>query len=235
VADHAQALVVELEHRWGVELGGWRTALVTDGDATVCTTTSRVMGHDDLPPGWHYVGPLMEPIARVGHGARPLVYVALGTMFSFNPEPFARVIEALAEEPVDVFVAVGNAPVRDQLGSLPPNVSVHGYVDSRAVLARASVHVTHGGASSVHESIVGGVPMVCLPQGSDHNGWAMQIEALGIGEVVVDGEPAAIRGAVRRLLEDDSPRARVRELSEHLLGFDGAERLDRVVAGLLPS
>src|SRR4051812_35654093 len=33
VAEHAQALVVELEHRWGVELGGWRTALVTDGDA----------------------------------------------------------------------------------------------------------------------------------------------------------------------------------------------------------
>jgi UDP:flavonoid glycosyltransferase YjiC (YdhE family) len=63
----------------------------------------------------------------------------------------------------------------------------------------------------------------------------MQIEALGIGEVVVDAEPAALRGAVRRLLEDDSRRARVRELSEHLLRFDGAERLDRVVAGLLPS
>ena len=77
-----------------------------------------------------------------------------------------------------------------------------------------------------------GVPMVCMPQGSDNAGWAVRIAALGAGEIVAE-EPEAIRGAVRRLLEDDGPRARARELAEHFARYDGAERLDRVVADLL--
>jgi MGT family glycosyltransferase len=222
-----------LEHRWGVELGWWQTALVTDGDVTVCTSTSLFTGKDELPPRWEFVGPLMERIARTERdGSLPLVYVALGTLFSYRVDAFKTIIAALAGEPVEVFVAAGNAPLRDALESLPANVSVHGYIDSRELLARASVHVTHGGASSVHESLVAAVPMICIPQGSDHGGWADRIQAFGAGEVVPE-DPDAIRAAVRRLLHDEEPTLRARELSDHFAAYDGADRLDRVVAGLL--
>jgi MGT family glycosyltransferase len=227
-----QATLRSIELRWGVQLGRWQTALVTDGDATVCTSTSLFTGKDELPPHWEFVGPLLEPIPRADRGRRPLVYVALGTLFSYRVDAFGMIMAALAEEPVDVFVAAASAPVREVLGKLPPNVSVHGYVESREVLARADVHVTHGGASSVHESLAAGVPMVCMPQGSDHHGWAGRIEELGAGEIVPE-DPDAIRASVLRLLEDEGPALRARELSDHFAAYDGAARLDQVVTGLL--
>jgi UDP:flavonoid glycosyltransferase YjiC (YdhE family) len=108
---------------------------------------------------------------------------------------------------------------------------VRGYVDTRAVLARARVHVTHAGGSSVHESLVAGVPMVCMPQGSDNDDWADRVEALGAGVVAEDAD--AIRDAVARLLEDEGPRSRARELAEHFAGYGGGERLERLALDCL--
>jgi MGT family glycosyltransferase len=230
--EHMQRRVRALEDRWGVEMDWWLDTLTAAGHVTACTTTSLIAGHDDLPRGWHYVGPLLDerPAAKPA-GGRPLVYVALGTVFSYRAEAYAPAIAALADEPVDVLLAIPMAEIRESLGPLPRNVSVHGYVDSREVLARATAHVTHAGSSSVHESLMAGVPMACMPLGSDQAWWAARVEALGAGVVAADAE--AIRSAVQRLLEDEGPTTRARELSEHLAGYDGAERLDRMIAELL--
>jgi UDP:flavonoid glycosyltransferase YjiC (YdhE family) len=111
-------------------------------------------------------------------------------------------------------------------------MSVHGVVDSRAALARAAVHVTHGGASSVAESLVAGVPMACMPQGSDHFEWASRVQELGAGETVAE-DPGAVRAAVLRLLRDEAPRAHALELREHFLGYDGERHLMRMVNDML--
>jgi MGT family glycosyltransferase len=218
---------------WGAELGSWGNGYLSAGEMTVSYTTARFAGVDGPEAGWCYAGPLMdaEP-ARGTAAARPLVYVALGTMYNRRAEPFRAVIDALADEPVDVLVAVADSPVRDELGLLPANVSLRGHVDSRAVLARATVHVTHGGASSVSESLLAGVPMVCIPQGSDHFEWASRVEDLGAGAVVPE-EPDAVRAAVVRLLRDDGPRARAEELREHFLAYDGEQRVSRMLETVL--
>ena len=228
------SIVGGLERRWGVELESWRTSFfITTGPTVICPTTSLLTGREKLAPGWHYVGPLMSaaPAGEAG-GDRPLVYVAFGTLFSWSVDPFEAAIEALADEPVDVFVAAGDASIRDRLGPLPRNVSVHGYVDSRALLARASVHVTHAGAGSVQESLLAGVPMVCIPQGADNANWASRVEELGAGETVRQ-DAEAVRAAVRRLLEDGRPRRRAEELGRRLGAYDGAARLLRVVEEVL--
>jgi dTDP-L-oleandrosyltransferase len=228
------SVIERLERRWGVELGPWRAAFfITTGPTVICLTTSLLTGREKLAPGWHYVGPLMgdPPAGKRGSG-RPLIYVAFGTLFSSTVEPFEAAIEALADEPVDVLVAAGDASIRDRLGPLPGNVSVHGYVDSRAVLARASVHVTHAGAGSVQESLLAGVPMVCIPQGVDNANWANRVEVLGAGETVRQ-DPEAVRAAVRRLLEDERPRRRAEELGRRFGAYDGAAHLQRVVEELL--
>jgi MGT family glycosyltransferase len=228
--ERVQESLRRLERRWGIELGPWYAGLITVGPTTACTTTGLVAGREELAPGWHYVGPLMERNPTpVADGGRPLVYVALGTTFSYHADAFAPAIAALGDQPVDVLVAAPAPSARENLGALPSNVSVRGYVDSRAVLARARVHVTHAGGSSVHESLIAGVPMVCMPQGSDNVDWADRVEALGAGVVAEDAD--AIRDAVVRLLEDEGPRSRARELGEHFADYGGDERLERLVAG----
>jgi UDP:flavonoid glycosyltransferase YjiC (YdhE family) len=94
------------------------------------------------------------------------------------------------------------------------------------------VHVTHAGGTSTHESLMAGVPMVCIPQGSDNPGWAARVQALGAGEIVAE-TPEAIRTAVRRLLADEGPRQKAQELRDHFARYDGAERLDRIIGDLL--
>ena len=66
---------------------------------------------------------------------------------------------------------------------MPDNATVMLMAPARAALRRAAVRVTHGGISSVHESLEAGVPMVVLPQGSDQTAWGIRVGALGVGEV----------------------------------------------------
>jgi UDP:flavonoid glycosyltransferase YjiC (YdhE family) len=118
------------------------------------------------------------------------------------------------------------------LEPLPPNVKAFSFVDSRAVLGRARAHVTHAGASSIHESLLAGVPMVCLPQAVDQPLWAARLGELRAAETV-ELAPEAIRAAVRRLLEDDRPRASAHALGQRLASYDGAARAVKLVDRML--
>ena len=158
------------------------------------------------------------------------MYVCLGTAYNARPDPFRAVIAGLANEPVDVLVSTGNGRfvTEAELGPLPANVTLRTFVAAREVLARASVHITHGGCNSVHETLLAGVPMVFLPQAFDQFPLAQAIDQLGAG-VISDEDPFAVREAVRLLLESDKAQRAARELSEHLLDYPGEARLAEVI------
>jgi MGT family glycosyltransferase len=157
---------------------------------------------------------------------RPLVYMALGTVHNWRGDIFRAAIDALGGEDMRLLVSTGGRLDPEAFEPLPPNVTVVDYVDSRAVLANAALHVTHGGANSIHESLAAGVPMVCLPQGDDHHLWAERVRVLGAGVVLADAKPDGIRAAVFEVLADDAARRRADEVAQHLREFPG----DRVVA-----
>jgi MGT family glycosyltransferase len=224
--------------RWGVELGQWHhTIHSTDvSDTTIAYTTERMVGGWG-PEGWNFVGPLMTdvPISRPEPDARPLVYVCFGTSFNYRKHLFAAVIEGLADEPVDVLVSTGMGKVSPaDLEPLPDNVVVEEFAKNREVLERASVHITHSGCNSVHESLLAGVPMLSLPQAYDQYPLAYRVQDLGASRVVME-TPTSVRDGLRWLLEDPSGSARARELGGHLRRYDGDGRvaavLDRALAG----
>ena len=122
------------------------------------------------------------------------------------PELFRAVTEGLADEPcrrARIRWAAGQVSAAD-LEPLPANVVVRDFVPARDMLARADVHVTHGGINSVHECLLAGVPMVFIPQAYDQFPLAGRIDLLGAGQVTEE-DPEAIRDAVRWLLADESP------------------------------
>jgi len=228
-----------VRRRWGVDLGGLPEVLNSRADSIVSFTTEEILGGVELPPGWSCVGPLMAPApARVVRPSRSVVYVAFGTFFNALAESFRIVLDALAGEPVDIVVSTGRGSVtaRD-LAPLSGNAVVHEFVDSREVLARTAVHVTHGGGSSVHESLLAGVPMVCLPQGSDQWAWGQRVQELGAGRIVAR-DPHAIRSAVRDLLEDRAARDRAAQVGRSLAAYPGerrvAELVERTLGGYRP-
>jgi MGT family glycosyltransferase len=220
--------------RWGVELADVSGLYHTTSEPTLVFTTEEVIGDHALPPGWRCIGPLLgvPPAARRADDP-PVVYASFGTAQNRRTELFRLVIAALAGRPVELVISAGGRRLtREDVGPLPANVIVHEYAPTRAMLARASVHITHGGCNSVHESLTAGVPMVCLPQAFDQIPLSQRITQLGMG-VVAEPEPDAVEHAVLSLLDDGAARRRTQAISERLQRYGGETQVAAAVAGCL--
>jgi MGT family glycosyltransferase len=223
-----EASQASIAKRWGVYVAQ-EEVLHSRAPATVAYTTQKILGGFELLPGWQLVGPLMTPRpATAPAGARPLVYVCFGTSYNRRTELYRTVIDALAEEPFDVLVSRGREVAWDTLGPVPSNVNVRDFVPNREALAQASLHITHGGCNSVHETLLAGVPMVCMPQAYDQFPLCGRIQLLGAG-VIVEERREAIGEAVRLVLDSDKARARAREVAEHLASYDAESQVAEVI------
>jgi zeaxanthin glucosyltransferase len=179
-------------------------------------------GRGPLPPHLHLgstrrtepVDPEVEDWIAAGRG---FVYVSFGSFLSVRGDVLARVAEALRGLGLRAAIATGSTPA-DELGELPADWLVRGFLPQVRLLAAASVAVTHGGNNSVTEAIGSGVPLVVLPFSTDQFAGAASIERAGFG-IALDpnsAAPAAIADAVRLVLR---------------LPVDARSRLDAVAAG----
>ena len=75
-------------------------------------------------------------------GARPLVYVTLGTVMNGNIPLFRLIADALADEPFDVVIALGAGIPPEALGEVASNIRVGGFLPQARILERASVVVS---------------------------------------------------------------------------------------------
>jgi MGT family glycosyltransferase len=217
---------LSIARRWGVELTDVRGLLHQTAEPTLTFTTEEIVGDQGLGPNWRCIGPLLSPPPPPDPaGAPPLVYACFGTAQNRRTELFRLVIGALAAQPVELLVSAGGRSLTEHdLGPLPPNVTVREFVPSREALAHAAVHITHGGCNSVHESLLAGVPMVCLPQAFDQIPLSRRVAELRVG-VTAEQEPGAVQRAVSAVLGDTETLDRIRALSVRLQRYDGEARV----------
>jgi MGT family glycosyltransferase len=231
---------LSIARRWGVEIESPHRLIHSPARAWFTFTTERIIGDHQIDPEWHCVGPLMPAPAPPAPDERPLVYVCFGTAYNRRPELFQAVITALADQPVDLLLSAGKRPgfggpgllSTEHLDDLPPNVTVEDFVSAPDVLRRASVHITHAGCNSVHETLLAGVPMVCIPQALDQFPLSHRVELLGAGVVSQEG-PRDIREAVEVVIEGSKARARALELRDHLIDYDGEPQIAAVIEQVL--
>jgi zeaxanthin glucosyltransferase len=225
---------LSIARRWGIELADVRGLYHRTDEPTLAFTTEEILGDQELPPSWRCVGPLLPPPPPVRTAdVPPLVYACFGTAQNRRTELFRVVIAALAGQPVRLVISAGGRTLTgEELGPLPANVTVHEFLESREALAGASVHVTHGGCNSVHESLVAGVPMVCLPQAFDQIPLSARVAELGAGVVAAEN-PDEVRAGVLQLLRDAGPRLSAHGISQRLSRYDGEARVAAAVASRL--
>jgi UDP:flavonoid glycosyltransferase YjiC (YdhE family) len=123
---------------------------------------------------------------RPQNGGEPLVYVTFGSVaatLGYFPDLYRAVIDALADLPVRVLVTTG----ADDVGSVPPNVSVMPWMPQDAVLESAAAVVSHGGHGTLLGALAHGLPQVVMPLFA-HDQWrnARRVAELGAG-VALDG------------------------------------------------
>ena len=175
---------------------------------------------------------------------RPTVFASLGTVFNKTPGVLEAIVEGLAEEPVNVIVAIGRGQDPRRFGRQAANVRLEAYVPQPALLAHSDLFITHGGFNSVKEALSKGMPMVVIPITSDQPYSAKRCVALGVAEAIDPGgrSPDAIRAAARKVLADRSYRANARRFQAEMAALPGLEEvvklleaLDRRTHGLTPA
>ncbi|WKN24380.1 nucleotide disphospho-sugar-binding domain-containing protein [Azotobacter vinelandii] len=116
---------------------------------------------------------------------RPLLYCSLGTYSHVYPHArrlFSAVVDVLRRRPdLQGIVQVGTAAETDNFGPLPTNIRILKHAPQIEVLARASLFITHGGLSSVRESLQFGVPMIVFPCWMEQPGNAVRVVHHGLG------------------------------------------------------
>jgi UDP:flavonoid glycosyltransferase YjiC (YdhE family) len=147
------------------------------------------------PENHRHVGPLVRE--RLGSDAPafltepgdPWVLLTLSTVPQAGELGIARAaLDALADRPVRVLVTLAPGHDRDELGPIPANARVAGFVAHDQVLDRASLMIGHAGHGMVMRGLRHGVPMVLVPWSRDQPGVAARAAAMGVAEVVPRSE-----------------------------------------------
>jgi UDP:flavonoid glycosyltransferase YjiC (YdhE family) len=176
------------------------------------------------------------PVEKGAHGhGRPTVLVTLGTVYNDQMELFDTFLAALGDEDLDVICTLGEVSDRERFASAPSNVQFEWYRPHSTILPRCQVTLCHGGFNTVMGSLLAGVPVVCVPLGSDHDYNARRCAAKGYGVMIEEDQatPERIREAVRTVLDDPTYAANVEKFQRRMERRPGlgaaVRRIERLV------
>ena len=207
---------------------------------TTVFSTAAYVGDLPLPPATELVGPsvpLGERGDEVGFpwerlDGRPLLYASFGSQISHQPgifEKLARAAEAIGWQMV---CPAGELAGTEWAASLPGEPIVVDYAPQRQLLARAAAFVTHGGANSVMEALVAGVPLVVSPVCNDQFAQAWFVERAGVG-VTLDlheGDAGQAALAIEGVASSRTVRAALDRVGASYRAADGARTVARRLA-----
>lgn len=184
------------------------------------------------PEYFHHTGPWHEKkrVSRDGFDwnwldGRPLVYASLGTLQNGLDRLYRTILDACAELPVQVVLALGRE-TGAKPDCIPPNARVLGYAPQLALLEKAGLVITHAGLNTTLESLAHGLPLVALPIAHEQPGIAARIKHAGVGEFLSIRRVTAakLRAAVLQVQRAPSYRARARACACEIERANGLSR-----------
>jgi MGT family glycosyltransferase len=184
---------------------------------------------DTFDDRFHFVGPSLGKRAtddgwRPRHDGKPLLFIALGSVFTDYPDFFRICLEAFSEGPWQVAMAVGRQVEPTELGPVSRNFEIRQYFPQPSVLRYADVFLSHAGMNSTMESLYFGVPLVVVPQQLEPEANARQIERLGLGRRLAAStlSPELLCAAVTEVATDPVIRANVARMKKIIRNAAGA-------------
>jgi UDP:flavonoid glycosyltransferase YjiC (YdhE family) len=165
---------------------------------------------------------------------KPLVYASFGSQIGYQPALFRRLLDAVAPRRVQLVASASELATSGELGALPSNVLLRPYLPQLALLKRAAVMITHGGANSVMESIAHAVPLLLVPLCNDQFHQVHFVEHAGIGRHLHAERCSAadIGAAIDALAAMRSERVEMNRVAKSYQRLDGAGETARLLTEL---
>ena len=214
----------------GLAAGWFRYILLPHCDQADLVLHATDKEFDPPPPGLpnhhRYIGPLFWEPGQQEHASflntpgAPWALISLSTVPMGGELAIAHsALKALAGKHVRTLLTLAPDYPRSELGPVPENVTVSGFVPHGQVLSNADLVVSHAGHGIVMKSLYHGVPMVLVPWARDQFGVAARAEALGVAAVVQreDCSDQQLVMAVNRVFGDDRYREKAVAVSQRLI------------------
>src|SRR5262245_47926040 len=207
--------------RNGLEID-WGNPTATRCELAAITQTPKEFDFfiPELPPQFHYAGPLHDnegrepiPFSWEKLSGKPLIYASMGTLVNGLKSVYRAILEAVSEFPEEqVVLSVGRNVDPNDLGPIPANTIVVPVAPQIELLKRDTLCITHAGLNTTLEALAQGVPMVAIPIGYDQPGIANRISYHGVGEFVDIGDLTAPRlsDLIARVISNPSYRDKAR-------------------------
>jgi zeaxanthin glucosyltransferase len=201
------------------------------------------------PPGVKLVGPSLPqgergdelpfPWDRLDKRL-PRVYMSFGSQIYYQPDLFAKVVEAVRELPLQLVLSVAELLDTEDLPPLHERVIAMRYTPQLEVLRHVDLFISHGGANSVMEALACGVPMLLSPLCNDQFHQAYFVERAQVGRHLDLREASVvdIRAAIQSLLQPGRIRERVAQVAASYRrdgAAEGAALINALVAETRPA
>ncbi len=197
----------------------------------------------DAPATLSFAGPISATGSRAAlppwwgdlDGSRTVVHVTQGTIANRDyRQVIAPTLEGLAgDDDILIVASTGGRPL-DTLPPLPPNARAAQYLPYDQLLPLTDVYVTNGGYGGVQYALRYGVPIVTSSGQEDKPEVAGRVSWSGVGRRIRSATPtpAAVRKAVRTVLDDPRYRDRAQQVSRSMAQASGIQGLTQIVDNL---
>ncbi|GAA5031741.1 glycosyltransferase [Actinopolymorpha pittospori] len=197
----------------------------------------------DAPATLHFAGPIsasgsQAPLPAWWHeldGSRPVVHLTQGTIANHDYGQLIKpALDGLADDNVLIAIATGGRPV-ESLPPLPANARAAEFLPYDDLLPKTDVFVTNGGYGGVQYALRYGVPIVAAGSHEDKPEVIARVAWSGVGRRIrtETPTPAALRRAIRSVLDDHRYRGAALRVAEHMAATRGVHRLAEIVDSLI--
>ncbi|KQT54789.1 hypothetical protein ASG43_04315 [Aureimonas sp. Leaf454] len=230
--------------RWSDAFGLSPRSTLADCLSSVLRLSQTVASFDfprPASPIFHAVGPI-----RAGPAAgdpllpftpdpgRPLVFASLGTMQGHRLGLLRAFAKGCRRAGVSLVVAHCGGLSPEEAAGLDAD-HVFDTLPQAAVLARASVCITHGGMNTVMDALAAGVPMLAVPIAFDQPGVAARIVHHGVGlrasRVLLS--PRRVASSLEALLHASAYRERAAAIGRDIAASGGADLAADLIEAIL--
>ena len=170
-------------------------------------------------------------------GDREVVLVTQGTLANGDlSQLVAPTLAALADrDDLLVVATTGGRPVEALGMDLPANARIASFLPFDAIFPKVDVFVTNGGYGSVLQALSAGVPVVAAGKTEDKAEVSARVGRAGVGIDLGTSTPtpAALGGAIERVLSEPSFRRAARAMAAEFEALDAGQEILGAIDGLV--
>lgn len=199
-------------------------------DITLLADVPEYFPTRNLPPNYHYIGPLTWKSAMPPPSwwpptkkANRMVYITMGT--TGVADFFSSLEPLLSSAPFTTVISTGGISV--EIENVLGSIYCEAFLDGDLIMEQSDLVVCHGGNGTIYQALSHGKPIVGIPTIPDQSFNMRRVEALGVGKMIswkeFERTPDVVLEAVETIVSSLVVKENTRKFKELLSRYNAAK------------